>query len=96
MMQEGLNAGNFDDLTGYAHRSALIHLDNVESWFYLTDGNIQLERLAFAVFTGDAEFIKDLVINGQLLITKTVRDIPGDDFLCIDLQDAYLLKPFKL
>lgn len=36
-----------------------------------------------------------LIHDGILHVHKSIRDIPGDDFMCIFFDDAYFLEVFK-
>jgi hypothetical protein len=56
---------------------------------------LKLEEVASAAYNGDIEFFTELMKDGRLIVTKTIRDIPGDHFFCIYFKDAYFLKPYN-
>jgi len=85
----------FEQLKDYAHRGQLQQYDDGRWWYLLLDEDTSLGELAYAAYTGGHSIFKTLSQKQLLIIKNTIRDIPGDDFLCIYFEDAYFLEPYK-
>jgi len=70
-----MSAIDFENLIDYVHRQTLFKYDDGRLWFYVTGKDITLGEVAEAVSKGDENLIKKLIEDGQLVVSKTIRDI---------------------
>lgn len=85
---------DFEGLVDYAHRRSLIHYDDGRMWYLLLDDDITLGQLAEAAHSGNKDLFERLTSEGKLIVRRSIRDIPGDDFLVIYFVDAYFMRPY--
>lgn len=79
----------------YAHRGALKpYDDDKRHWVLVIDEELELACVAHAAIH-DAEVFIDWVNSNKVRVYPTLKAIVGEDFYCIYLGDAYLLKPWQ-
>ena len=90
------NAEYFDNLKDYANKDQLLKYDDGRLWFYLTPDSIcTLGELAHIVHSGDQPGMLRLIHGGYIQVKESIKDIPGDDFMCIYFDDVYFLEDYK-
>ena len=95
MFFTNMTAEEMDELVDYAHRSSLLKYNDGRLWYFLTDEAVPLGQLAWAVTNNKVELLKTLAAGNGIFITKSIRNIPGDDFLCLYHPDVCFLKPYR-
>ena len=84
-----------EGLIDYADKKTLLRYDDGRLWLYLKDNTISLGLIASAAIKGQYAFLNQLYKDGKIVIADSIKEIPGEDFLCIYSPKIYYIKAFE-
>jgi hypothetical protein len=100
MDNKGLEHGEvtveeLEGLIDYADKKTLLRYDDGRLWLYLKDNTISLGLIASAAIKGQFTILNQLYKDGKIVIADSIKEIPGEDFLCIYSPKIYYIKAFE-
>lgn len=84
-----------DTSVEYASREDLLSYDSGRDWFYVKDST-KLVSVAGALESGNYDYLCKLMKEGLLKRYRSIKQIPGNDFIVVYFEDAYVLGPYIL
>jgi hypothetical protein len=82
-----------NSLIDHAPRQQLLRYDDGRMWFLVKDAEIDLATAAWCGLQ-DPQQLLEWVEAGRVLLSKSIHQLPGEDFYCIYFEDAYFLAPY--
>ena len=76
----------------YADRQTLERYEDGRVWFLVVDEDLPLENFAWTSLYSPQQ-VQDYLQSGAVQLHRTLETLPGEDFDCIYLENAYILKP---
>ena len=90
-----LKQKDLERLADPADKWQLYPYDDGRLWYLVKSSTLTLGEVAHASQIGDAVKWKWWVSNGDIVIYKSIRDVPGSLFLVIYFENAYFLKLYE-
>jgi hypothetical protein len=90
-----LTVEELEEMLDFADKETLSRYDDGRLWLYLKDDTISLGLIAYAVIKGQYLFLNQLYKDGKIVIADSIKDIPGEDFLCIYSPKIYYIRSFE-
>lgn len=87
--------GTLNNLVDYADRRTLSRYDDGRNWFFINSTQVSLSEVAWAALH-QPDYLIDLIKDGLIQIAPSLTAIPGEDFLCIYFEDAYILADYNI